>query len=414
MKMRARAANREAARNFDEALDALDHLPPDEANLKKKIDIRFEIRNSLQYLGEFEKIKKNLDETLPLAEELGEPTRLGKLYSFLCSYYLRIGRSEFARQWGERGLDLARRSGDETSQVVAHYFLGQCCQIPGKYLQAIEHLKKAESFTRGENVGNRFGMANPASILIRSELVPALAEIGEFEEAISEGKEAVRIATALEHRIGHVLAYFGTGSLFLRKGDFQKAIDVLEKGLSIVRETHSFLWLPGASSALGYAYGLAGNTQEALSLLEEAVHVAESMNFLRWQPLRVAWLAEIHLLAGETGKAVALAASALNQARDQEEWGSHARALRLLGEIHSHPDSFDSEKAETHYRRALALAEELGMRPLQAHCHAGLGRLCQKTGREEEARTELDQAVEMYRDMGMDFFLRQAEAALAG
>ena len=58
-------------------------------------------------------------------------------------------------------------------------------------------------------------------------------------------------------------------------------------------------------------------------------------------------------------------------------------------------------------------AEELGMRPLAAHCHKGLGSLYQKTGREKEARAELNEAVEMYRAMEMTFWLDRASSALS-
>ena len=54
------------------------------------------------------------------------------------------------------------------------------------------------------------------------------------------------------------------------------------------------------------------------------------------------------------------------------------------------------------------------MRPLQAHCHKGLGSLYQKTGREEEARAALTKAVEMYREVEMTYWLEKAEEALAG
>jgi hypothetical protein len=67
----------------------------------------------------------------------------------------------------------------------------------------------------------------------------------------------------------------------------------------------------------------------------------------------------------------------------------------------------------TPYRQALVLAEELGMRPLQAHCHYGLGRLYAKMGRREQSRAELSTALEMYRSMEMVFWLPQTEAALA-
>ena len=69
--------------------------------------------------------------------------------------------------------------------------------------------------------------------------------------------------------------------------------------------------------------------------------------------------------------------------------------------------------AAAHYHQALTLAEELGMRPLQAHCHHGLGRLYHQTGRAAQARAALSAAIELYRAMEMTFWLPQAEAVLA-
>ena len=70
-------------------------------------------------------------------------------------------------------------------------------------------------------------------------------------------------------------------------------------------------------------------------------------------------------------------------------------------------------QAALYYRQALALAEDLGMRPLQAHCHNGLGTLYLKTGQREQARTALSTAITLYRAMAMTFWLPQAEATLA-
>jgi tetratricopeptide (TPR) repeat protein len=90
-----------------------------------------------------------------------------------------------------------------------------------------------------------------------------------------------------------------------------------------------------------------------------------------------------------------------------------AYALWLLGEIAAHRTPPDIDQAAAHYHQALALAEELGMRPLPAHCHRGLGRLYAAIGQREQARTELSAAIELYRAMEMTFWLPETEAALA-
>jgi predicted ATPase len=107
------------------------------------------------------------------------------------------------------------------------------------------------------------------------------------------------------------------------------------------------------------------------------------------------------------------AEQALSLAREHQERGNQAYALRLLGDIAVHREPAEVAQAKAHYQQALALAEALGMRPLQAHCLRGLGSLYAKIGHREQALTELSIALELYRAMAMTFWLPQAEAALA-
>src|SRR5262249_32017218 len=119
------------------------------------------------------------------------------------------------------------------------------------------------------------------------------------------------------------------------------------------------------------------------------------------------------LLSGNFEEAQALAEQALTLARAYQERGHQAYALRLLGDIAAQRHPPDVTQAEDHYRQALALAEELSMRPLTAHCHLGLGNLYLKSGQRDAARTELSSAIELYRAMEMTFWLPEAERALA-
>jgi double zinc ribbon protein/adenylate/guanylate cyclase family protein len=89
----------------------------------------------------------------------------------------------------------------------------------------------------------------------------------------------------------------------------------------------------------------------------------------------------------------------------QESIRRHSEEARRAG--------LEVEPAEANSREALAPADKLGMRPLQAHCRHGLGTLYAKLGQLEQARTELSTAIELYRSMLMTFWLPQAEAALA-
>jgi tetratricopeptide (TPR) repeat protein len=108
-----------------------------------------------------------------------------------------------------------------------------------------------------------------------------------------------------------------------------------------------------------------------------------------------------------------LGQQALEFIRAQKRRGYQAYALRLLGDIAAQRTPPEVKEAESQYHEALALAEALGMHPLVAHCHLGLGRLYSQMGQGKQAHAALTTAIDLYRAMDMSFWLPQAKAALA-
>jgi tetratricopeptide (TPR) repeat protein len=147
-------------------------------------------------------------------------------------------------------------------------------------------------------------------------------------------------------------------------------------------------------------------------LLTHAMEQTSAIEAVDYQARCRLSLGEAQLLAGSLEEAHALAEGALVLAHEHQERSHQAYALHLLGDIAARREPPESDQARDHYRQALALAEELGMRPLVAHCHLALGKLSAKIGRRAEARTELSTAIDLYRTMDMTFWLPQAEAAL--
>jgi tetratricopeptide (TPR) repeat protein len=152
---------------------------------------------------------------------------------------------------------------------------------------------------------------------------------------------------------------------------------------------------------------------EALPLLQQAAAQDTSRGISAAHARWVAYLSEAYLLAGRMDEAAVHARDALAFARDLKARGNEAYALRLLGEIHLHQYPLEVEAAEAAYQQARALAEELGMRPLLAHCHLGLGTLYTKVGRLGQARAALSTAIKLFDAMEMTFWLPRAEATLA-
>ena len=107
-----------------------------------------------------------------------------------------------------------------------------------------------------------------------------------------------------------------------------------------------------------------------------------------------------------------MADQALELARAHGEAGSEAAVLVLLGDIALVQDPPDMGGATGAYREALTLGNRLGMRPLVAHCHLGLGKLSRRTGKREQAEKYLTTATTMYREMGMTYWLEHADTKM--
>ncbi len=166
-------------------------------------------------------------------------------------------------------------------------------------------------------------------------------------------------------------------------------------------------WLPWISSSLGYAYALSGRAAEGLPLLEQGIEQAASKKQWRFYPLQAVYLSEGYRLAGRPDDAISLASQALESARDYRARGQEAWALWNLGELGLHCDPPDAERTAVFYRQALALADELGMSPLAAHCHHGLGTRYRLTEQPERAHEHLDAARTLYCEMDMRYWIER-------
>jgi tetratricopeptide (TPR) repeat protein len=204
------------------------------------------------------------------------------------------------------------------------------------------------------------------------------------------------------------------GALTLDQGNFAGAVAPLERGLELCR-TREVPWLlPHFAWALGAAYHGTGRRAEGLALMEDAARgfaARTTVSGAVW-PGRVGTLGGAYLLDGRLADATRIAQDELAAARQRGERGVEGHLLRLLGDIAAHPDRFEVDAAETHYREAQALAEALGLHPLMAHCHLGLGALYRRAGKRQQAREYLTTAATMFGEMDMRYWVTQAEAEL--
>jgi class 3 adenylate cyclase/tetratricopeptide (TPR) repeat protein len=404
-----RAAFREAVASFEQALQALTHLPEHSDTRVLAIDLRLALRVPLYELGEYGRCLAPLGEAEALARALDDRARLGRVLAEMAVARRVTGDHDGAMAAGLQALALATALGDSALQARASSYLGMAYYSIGDCGRAVELLRQSMEAADRES-------GTPSTdvrIVSQAGLAWPLSALGAFAEGRRHGEEALRLAT-LDGR-GHIPSSVHAllGHLYLTQGDLEHAIQVLEPGLALCRTSGNRNFFRLIAASLGYAYALQGRLAEGRVLLEEAISEHIRTGGLTGLAYRVAWLSEVCRLAGRGEEAEQHARQALDLARQQKARGDEAHALHQLGVVHAYADPPDVEQAEAHYRQALALAEELGMRPLQAHCYLGLGTLYATNGQHEQARAALSAAIELYRAMEMTFWLPQAEATLA-
>jgi class 3 adenylate cyclase/tetratricopeptide (TPR) repeat protein len=412
VKAASRSVHWEAVTYFEQALAALEHLPERYETTEQAIDVRFDLYASLFALGEFGRIGDLLHQAEELAQHLQDRQRLGWLSASMARYLWATVNHERAVEVGQRACAIATELEDPALQAVANYTVAFAYHDMAMYGPATEILRRNIALLEGDLIRARLGQPYLPSVSSRTLLAWCLGRQGEFREAVALIQEATRIAEAADHPGSVAYALLGGGNLYLLKGDFDEAISRLEGSIAM-NQANQTLAHPATLSILAHAYTLAGRVPEALPLFEESLERAAAIKFLPCNSLWIGWWGEAALLAGRLEDALQHATRAVDIARAQKEQGYEADALRLLGRVAAHSHAPDVIHAETYYQQALAHADALAMRPLQAHCHLDLGTLYGKTERVREACAELATAIDMYRDMEMTFWLPQAEATLA-
>ncbi|MGH7314735.1 MAG: AAA family ATPase [Candidatus Rokuibacteriota bacterium] len=406
-----RSTSPEAISFFEQALLALRHLPERQDTSEQAIDIRLDLRRALVPLGEREPIREHLQTAERLAADLDDRPRLAWIAYSMAHYHYMSHDQERAVEAGQRALTLAGGT-DPALQVAVNMVLGYALHTMGEYRQGIAVLRRNIETLSGDLIRQRFGLPVVPAVTCRERLVRCLAEVGEFSEGIERGEEGVKLAEQMDHPLSLTQMYLGLGHLYLRKGDITKALPVLERGLTLGRFWNISLLASTLISAVGHAYASTGRLVAGLPLLEEGVQVAESRGSLLGHALRVTWLAEGYLLEGRPDAARDLAVKALHLCREHKEKGQQAWALWLLGEIASGRESLDPDDAGGFYHEATALAADLGMQPLLAHCQFGLGKLYRRAGRRQTSLEALTGAAERFRNLDMTGWLDKAAAEM--
>jgi class 3 adenylate cyclase/tetratricopeptide (TPR) repeat protein len=393
----AQSANRASLEAFQGALAALDHLPETTEAIAENIDLRFELRDAHFVLNEMALILPHLEIAQTLAERIGDRRRLALAASYESGYHWVAGKHQLAVEAGMRGLAAAEDLDSWELRGLAHYRIGQSWLFLGNHAAAADHLRRSVTAFDHDAGRTLFRFGGLVLAFIASFAAWTLAELGEFAESEAVGQKGFELAVKANHAYSISVASFGLAQGWIRQGRFAEAIRVLEQGREQTKLHNVEVAGDQIASRLVFAYSRAGRVEEARSLARTISPQLERSNF---------FLSSAHFLLAGVGLEDGRLDATLHAAREvrqnamlRGERPTVAWLEHLLGDLALGRDPADAKAAAGHYRAAIAIASELGMRPLVMECHFGLGAAARRTACEDEAQSEFRSALKLAEDM---------------
>lgn len=393
------SAYREARACFEQALQALTHLPQDQPHIQTGIDIRLGLRSIFGATTEYSALEACLRDAEALAISIRDHHRLAAISVAQTFVHNWRGDLDASIVCGERGLRLSREIKDNRLELSASSFLAQAYMWRGNFQRSLALLKDNQAWTNGPMRQERIGTTGTSSVLWLGMLAASHAYLGNFDEATAAARNACTIADEVRRPYDVALAHWYAGFVQSHRGDVPGSIVSLEHGHQISRSAQINFLIPVLSTSLGYAYALAGRLEEGVELLTKAVGFSQFAKF----PYGVAWstvyLGFAKFLADRPEGVNEQARTAIDLASRHGYRAVEAAAHRLMAGVHHHTQDYPA--AESCYLEAIKIASELGLRPELAHCQSGLSQLYDRIGRDADADRLRNGASTLYTNLQM-------------
>jgi class 3 adenylate cyclase/tetratricopeptide (TPR) repeat protein len=373
----ALSANHSAAQYLEDALGALEHLPPSDDRTRAAIDLRIDLRHALTRVGQVERTLKHMRVAEDHADEINDRRRLGRVVSFAANCLILQGRYQEGISTGERALAIAEELEDIPLRIATMMYCARARLNLGENRAAIELLQQILQSVDAMGRDDLLGLTVLPAAFSFSQLALASAELGQFGEAEAYAREATRRADASGHSDSIVWAYWGLGEVALFQGRGNVAVSVFERLLTLCRTHDLLVYLPRIMAGLGCARAREGGVSEGLPLLEQAVTLDAVSEQRTNATLVLTALAEGYVLAGQRDAARRTAHEAVERARSRAERGAEAYALWILGLTEARL-SGDVADAASALEMATAITGELGLKPLMAHCELARAELYER------------------------------------
>ena len=403
--------------------DALQKLQ-DSLKIKQQIDDRRGEAASLDQIAQIQNHQGKSAEALAaykqalaISRQIGDEAGVGAELINSGSFYHDQGKPDQAEQYFTEALQIERQLGDQDLQALCLHNIGSIKMDQGAYQDSLTYLEQAYELRQKLNVPE-----DTADSL--HDLAEVNTKLGQYDTALSDYLKSIETYRSFNDQRGVEIESDGMAKIFAAQGRYGAALDSMKNAVSIVRQTKEVTWLTVESvGGWGDLLTQVGRGQEGRASLDEALNVAHQIKNDTWTAIATNWIGDAYFYQGDYAAArqqyehaLAIAAKTpdkettllakVNLAKADLALGHGAAAIPVFKKLAQDADTLglkavsvecavylaqasiaarNNGAAEQELPLALARAENLGLRILQAKADYLQATLDARNGKSSDA-----------------------------
>jgi class 3 adenylate cyclase/tetratricopeptide (TPR) repeat protein len=408
---------------YRQALHSLKNFPATKGNKRLELELLIPVYRVLVVLDylptESEQLIKRGEE---LALVLDDNKKLSFFRSALCIYYSSVGDAISARKYSDYLMTEIGALMDHiltrdqlrimvpiaVDHAMSGVMAGHLSETLPFNLRVLTAMEEAQMHLES------YGLPLNEYSLLAGIRGGVLGWLGDFENSMLWARKGLKAALETKNIFSVATAETWYGIVLVTRGLGQEAMYHLTEAaqhFEDVRASPSFAvasWF-----MLGHAKFLTEDLEGAQKSMDKALGMLTDSGIVWYLGFLYASLSMIHLTKGDLKSARSCIEAALDwsQKLGQKHWEGFAKIIS--GKILAESAMLQAAKAEASQLEGIDILNLLGMRPYCAQGYLYLGEFYVGTGRTQLATKNLKKAERMFRQMGMDYWLRKTEEALS-
>ncbi|WP_372370572.1 tetratricopeptide repeat protein [Candidatus Uabimicrobium sp. HlEnr_7] len=236
----------------------------------------------MRQLSDLRELLKRLDMALDAAHKTGDPKLLAMTQGNLGNVYNQAGENQRALECFQNAYDYGKASGDLQWQAQGLNFLATTYMRMEKYDEAIKSQEESVEISR--KLENPEMLAYSISVLGDVHLMYCQENTENVAKTIEVYEEAITLFLKLELEDHLAQPYTNVGSAYAMVGEYQKAVDYIEKSIAIKIKQNDLYGLVVSLRNVTDIYHTLKDHKNALASLEKLVGLKEKINITSLLP----------------------------------------------------------------------------------------------------------------------------------